>query len=431
MARIVIAHQSVLGPDEIYDAYIIGRALVTRGHHVLYISDDVGGIYQLTGPDARLEAWQVILPPELTTKSVTSSQLRGYGDKLAEIGFSDPVRLRALMNAWTTQLRRAKPDVVVAVAAPVAWLVGPHIGPTLAVGSGAALPVSTDSGFIEASDDASSAVESSVLETNINFALAELGFERIDSLTKILERCEQWHYGLDWLDPYLPYRQSPSVGMLGAMPPDGGGPTEARLSIFLDVHHPNVANILLAIASLVGLKIDLFVKGATMAMQNFLSAQPEVSLWDRFDSAVAQAPKASAIIHHGAPMIAMLGIAAGRPHLVLPWTSEQMTVLEMLEEQGVAWWKGTNFSLAEIGQTLRALLKDQSILNRALHHRTKLAEEGTDNALLTISAAVEAAAAKHLRVTDLPPPRDQLQPAANAAALALPLQEVIPASQTS
>jgi hypothetical protein len=344
----------------------------------------------------------------LATKSSTSSL--HLLDVLAAIGFGDRARLHALMKAWTAQLRHAGPDVVVAISAPVAWLVGPNIAPTLATGSGATLPVSTDGGFGRLPDDGPSVLESAVLEANVNSVLGDLGFQPIGSLPKIFERCQQWHYGLDWLDPYLPYRQFPSVGLLGPMPQDAGGPVESRLSILLDANYPNIKNLLLALAGLAGIKIDLFIKEATAAMHNFLSAQPGITLWDRFDTALAQVPKSRVIVHNGAPMLATIGVAAGRPHLVLPWTSEQMLTLAMLKQLGVVWWKDADCSLAEIAETLQAVLKDQGIGNKAICHQAQLVEDGIDNALLTISAAVEAAASKSFSPSALRPRGDKAQP---------------------
>jgi hypothetical protein len=431
VARVVLAHETIFGSDQIYDAYIIGQFLVARGHDVIHIVDAAPSIYYALGARfACAEIREVQLPPKLSIRPKASmAALSGSNEKLGEY-FSDAFQLNILANAWSRELRRAAPDVIVAISAPATWLVGPDIAPTLATGSGAAIPVWGDDVFVKTAAERGSGITSNLLLRNANSVLAELGSPQVKSLAGILRCCEPWHYGFDALDPYLPYRQSPSLGMLGSMPkndPVNG----SSLSVFLDINYPNLENVLLAIAGLGGIKIDLFVNRATTAMRNFLSRLPGITLWDQFDSTAAEVPKAGAIIHHGASMLATLGIAAGRPHLVLPWTGEQWAVLEMLKQLGVAWWKNSDSSIEELSGTLRAFLNDVNIRVQAEQQRTKVVEDDLDNALLIIDSAVKAGAtSNHRKRSDTSSASSRLEDSANATDVIHAPDEISPALET-
>jgi MoaA/NifB/PqqE/SkfB family radical SAM enzyme len=395
MAKIAIASGSMAGVEHIYDTCLIGRALADAGHEIFIIADDLGRLHSVIDASAAPKLMQSPLAEGYARQlGAATERPEGFAVQLAQSGFSDLETLRLLAGAWKTLLQTVAPDVVIALSSPGAWLIGPTIAPTFAIGRGAMLPPMTAPNVLSTSNDAP-AIDPAVLLDTVNVAMAELELERLNELPDLLWRCHHSHFGLDLLDPYSGSRLASSLGALGATtnvsnPRDGGG-----LAVFLDADYPGIDSLVLALSTLGDVELHVFVRKAKPAMRRFLSGCGQVRWYHSFAEAFLQAGKAAAIVHHGVSAMAEQGLLNGQAQLVLPWSGEQQTVLESLKNLGVAWWKDPDRPVIEWNGTLRGVLHDEAVRNSALSHHRSLQERGVKQAapeLLGMMATVLAPA---------------------------------------
>lgn len=358
MAKIVIASSSIAGAHNYYEATLIGRALSAAGFEVLHIVDDIPAMKAAAdNPDELVVAQAPVLEKKSVTRNPAGTGIQDLALQLAQSGFADPESLRPLARAWTALLRSVHADAIISLSASVAWLVGPHLAPTFAVGSGRSLPPNVPTASPSREDGGG--IRSMLAATNA--VLDELQFERIAALPDILWRCQQLHFGLDLLDPFAAARQTPSAGVLVPAPTTPFDPEKQRLSVFLDARYPRIDLVVLALTGLAELRLDVFVQNMSTAIERYLSSLPHVSLHRTPGPALVQAKYAAAIVHHGDLLAAEQGLMFGRPHMVLPWTDEQKLVLECLKQVGVAWWKEPGRPIDELASTVRGVLEDPAI----------------------------------------------------------------------
>jgi MoaA/NifB/PqqE/SkfB family radical SAM enzyme len=399
MAKIAIACSCAAGSDNAFDALLIGKALAAAGHDVLYLADDIGAMHRIAASTQGLAILQAPLLQAAALDNPPPDKFEGFAAQLARAGYADVGTLRLVAGAWTALLRAIKVDCIIGIATPVAWLVGPHIAPTFAIGRGRHLPAMPDGRIVTLPDEAPAMIDQAALVTNANIVLGELDLGRIDSLADVLGRCGQRRYGLDSLDPYRHYRRKPGFGPLGAAPAAFAKPDRNRLSLFLNAQYPGIEAALLALVGMGDLRLDVFVQDATPAMRNFLAGLVHVVLHPTLEAALAAPLGGFAIVHHGIPMLAEHGVLQGRPHLVLPWTSAHWDTLERLKILAVAWWKEPGRSVQEIATTLRAVGQDRDIAVAAERERQANLTRNAGEAAAAIVAVVEREIAPLLHPT--------------------------------
>lgn len=390
MARIVVATSSTAGLDTIFDADLIGQALSRRGHEVLYIAHDIAAMQAAS--TTRLP----ILQAPMSGLRFSATDLHEQSDlavQLIQAGFAETETALAVARSWAALLNSLQPDCLVALASPAAWLVGPQITTTFALGRARSLPAIGKRTAEDAPD---------FLLKNANIALSELGANTLEDFPGLLRRCQQWHFGLDVLDPHAALRTAPGLGVL-ATPPEGFlPPVEKKLSLFLDADYPGIESVVLSLAALADLRLVVFIRRASVAMQRFIDGLPHTRFVRNLSDALLEAKDAAATAHHGLAGIAEHGLLNGRPQLVLPWTNLQRAVLEDLKKLGVAWWKEPNRSAAEISDTLRGVSTNEALISAAKSSQEAIIKSGVDDARIPLVAAIEAAIALRSRPTEGP-----------------------------
>jgi hypothetical protein len=353
--RAVICCDQGAPAEMVRDALTVGRALMERGHTVVYIVGDPVALVEAAGSWTPNDLYQAPVRragPNLVMKPPT---MDGFADLMATIGFDDKQTLVALAALWNRQLLTVKPDAIIGFYTPVLWLVGPSHAPTFALGGGLTLP------------------------------------PVLAALSEILDRCTSILYGVPAFDPYLQVRRVLSTGLLGEEPTPTVPPAKERLAVFLDVYCPNIEQIILALASLEDISIDVCVSGATAGMRRFLEQHPNVKVWKDYASLLAEAPSSSALVHHGVQDVAQRCISLGRPQLIIPWTREQEILNASIQWMSFTWSKSPSVSLDEMAGTFSAILRDHSLTVAAQHHARQLADANLPDALPGIIEQIEAA----------------------------------------
>jgi hypothetical protein len=389
--RAVICCDQGAPAEMVRDALTVGRALMERGHTVVYIVGDPVALVEAAGSWTPNDLYQAPVRragPNLVMKPPT---MDGFADLMATIGFDDKQTLVALAALWNRQLLTVKPDAIIGFYTPVLWLVGPSHAPTFALGGGLTLPPVLGPSFPRLSVDSVPLADEALMLANANAALLRFGQRPLAALSEILDRCTSILYGVPAFDPYLQVRRVLSTGLLGEEPTPTVPPAKERLAVFLDVYCPNIEQIILALASLEDISIDVCVSGATAGMRRFLEQHPNVKVWKDYASLLAEAPSSSALVHHGVQDVAQRCISLGRPQLIIPWTREQEILNASIQWMSFTWSKSPSVSLDEMAGTFSAILRDHSLTVAAQHHARQLADANLPDALPGIIEQIEAA----------------------------------------
>lgn len=387
--RVAICCEGDSPHEMLRDALLLGGALSGRNHTVHFIAGDPVALVDQAGswiPSNIHQAPLLKPPPQLVMKR---PPVDGLADSMAAAGFDDKRTLLTLASVWHNQLNLVQPDVVVAFGGPVAWLVGPTVAPTLAAGSGMALPPVLGTSFPRLSADSVELADERVMLANANAVLARFGKPSLAALSEVVSNCSTLLYGLPTLDPYLQLRRSITVGALGPMRSPVVPAPEKRVVAFLDAYCPGIETIILALPALQDVRLDIHISRATPGMRRFLEEQPGVEVWADHGELLEQARGARLIVHHGDQDVTQNAIYGGQPQLVFPWTRQQEILTYMIAWMGVMRTQAPTSPIGQISETMRSVLLDSSLHVAAQHHARQFTKVGMPNALPAIIERVE------------------------------------------
>jgi hypothetical protein len=417
--RIVIGYDQGAPAELVRDSLIVGKALMERGHVVIFVvADPVAFVDQAAGwtPDELHQAPVLHAAPHLVMKR---GPVDGFADQMAAAGYDDKQTLITLATIWNRQLELLKPDLIVGLSTPLLWLIGPTHAPTVALGNGMALPPILGSAFPRLSVESAPLADEDVMLANANAMLGRLGKPSLAMLSDVLAGCTAILYGLPAFDPYLQLRRAITSGLLGDQPNPAVPPTEPRLAAFLDVYCPGIEMMVLALAGFDQGQVDVHISGATTSMRRFLEQQPHIKVWNDHAALLHQAASASAFVHHGAQDVAQRCLTVGRPQLIIPWTREQDILNYMIGWMSFSWMKPPTIQIDEMASTLRDLLRDTSLMVAAQHHARQLANSNMPDALPSIIERIESLArpARRAEVHAMPldAAADRVRPLVRAA----------------
>jgi hypothetical protein len=377
-------------PNEVLrDALMLGGALSARGHSVHFVAGDPVALVDQAGSWIPSNIHQAPLLKPSPPLAMKRAPVDGLADAMAAAGFEEKRILLTLAAVWRDQLGLLQPDVVVAFGGPVAWLVGPTVAPTLAIGSGMALPPVLGSSFPRLSADSVELADERVMLANANAVLARFGKPSLAALSEVVSNCDTLLYGLPTFDPYLQLRRSVTVGALGAMRLPLVPAPEKRVVAFLDAYCPGIETTILAFPALEDVRLDIHITRATSGMRRFLEQQPGVKVWADHGELLEQAGGARLIVHHGDQDIAQSAIYGGQPQLVFPWTRQQEILTYMIGWMGVMKTQASTSPIAQISEALSSALLDSSLNVAAQHHARQFSQVGIPNALPIIIERVE------------------------------------------
>jgi hypothetical protein len=362
-----------------------------RGHAVAYVVGDPAALIDYAGAWTPEDLYQGPVRRPVPNLVMKRPSMDGFADVMAATGFDDKETLITLSSLWNRQLHALKPDAIVGFYAPVLWLVGPAHAPTFALGSGLTLPPMLGTSFPRLTVDSTPLAEEGVMLANANAALMRKGQPALASLSDVLGRCASILYGVPAFDPYLQVRRTHSSGLLGERPNPAVPPAKQRVAALLDIYCPGIETIILALAGLDQTPVDVCVGGATSSMRRFLEQQPNVKVWKDYAALLDHSAAVSVLIHHGVQDVGQRCISLGRPQLIIPWTHEQQIFNAMVQWMAYTWNKDTTVTIGELAETIRAMMRDASLIVAAQHHARQLEQTGLPDALPGIIERIESA----------------------------------------
>jgi len=225
--------------------------------------------------------------------------------------------------------------LALAIGAPVLALATRGLRPLFALGSAESMPPPDMSRFPRITANVAPALTDQKLLLNANTVAQAVGGRAVAQPTDLLAGDASLVYGLPHLDPYLPLRsvRSTPLRTLPRLITPAGSPS---LVAVLDVNHPFIDTIAIALTDLAKAAVHVHIRGITRPMRTFLAQTSGVVLHDRLEDAMAHIDEATYVLHHCTPMVAEAALASGRPHVILPYVHEQGVAASFLERHGCA-----------------------------------------------------------------------------------------------
>jgi hypothetical protein len=335
VTRIAIGWELGSSPDLLYDVRDVGRMLASHGHDISYIVADPVALAALFSPQERPEILPAPLPsarPEAVAKTAREG---GFVDKLAVQGFGAVESLKTLAEVWSRLLVRERTELVISIGAPVLALAARGLRPLFVLGSVESMPPPEMTRFPRIVANVAPALTDEKLLANANAVASAIGGRPVGQPPALISGDATLVYGMPQLDPYLPLRSARSAPL---RPPvkvatPAGSPA---LVAALDVGHPFIDTVVIALTDLARAPVHVHIKGATRPMRTYLAQTNGIVLHERLEAALAHVDEATYVLHHCSPMAAEAALAAGRPHVLLPYIHEQGVVASFLERSACA-----------------------------------------------------------------------------------------------
>jgi rhamnosyltransferase subunit B len=339
----------------------IARRLDEDGHKAVFAVLDVGMAAAALDPSAVVV--QAPVWPQHRHFGARGG-FASYADILAAIGFADPVKLAAMMRAWSGLLDLIRPDAVVADHSPalLATLNGGSI-PVVAVGSGFTMPPVDRDAFPPLRADSAPAIPETRLFQTLRTAEAMCGRPPSTQLMAAFRTSARVVFGLPELDPYRSFRQEAFAMPPGGLPAAGPLPAEPRLFAYVGSDAPNF-EVLAQALSIIEVPVEAYFRGETGPIPEFLRLRG-LTVHETPPPLAEVLPRVSHVLTQGGAMTSAAVFAAGRPQLVLPPHDEAEINLALLEQYRVAQRLRAEDDPAAIAAEIGAFMADHDLIERA------------------------------------------------------------------
>lgn len=390
MARFLVGWELGASPDLQLDICDIARALTGRGHEVRLASADPVTLATLAGPELRsaiLPAPVPSLRPDLIMKPPREG---GFADKLHAQGFGSPTMLAALAQAWSGLVETVAPQAVISVGAPVLALALRGRKPLLVAGSGESLPPVELPNWPRLHANIAPAQSDDKLLLHANLTAQSLGAAPVRAPTDILRADAVLVYGLPQIDPYVALRKEAAAGPLLPLAPPGVPAGKPAMLAVLDVHHPAIETLVLALTDFGRTPVHVYIRGITVPMVNFLSQTAGVTVHLDLAAALERLPEASFVLHHAGPRLAAAAIGLGVPQSLLPFTVEHNAVADMLQRFNAGYRLEIGTDPRPVADALARLFRNLDQVQNAQHLSRQVALEPPPAAMDRLVAVAES-----------------------------------------
>jgi hypothetical protein len=370
MATILFAWELGANLGHLIPLSRVAAKLDGSGHRCVYALRDLANARSVLGPGAQI--FQAPIWPQHGHFGAVSGALADYTDILTAVGFGDPVKLAAVMDAWNTLLDLIKPDVVVADHAPglQAALHG-YATKVIAFGTGFTMPPLDDDHFPPLRGGLAPAIPETRLFESVRDACTLTGARRPSKLIDVFRTEWRVVFGLPELDPYWSFRHEPVVAPPGGLPPPQSWPPRRRLFVYAGSEMPNFEVLLQALATL-DVPVEAYLRGDVEPARAFLRMRGAV---------VHDAPPpldevfrtASHVLSQGGAGTTAAAYSAGRPQLVMAAHDEAEMNLDLLARARVGRALTVADDPSEVAAEIGAFLADPLLPDDALEAANRIA----------------------------------------------------------
>ncbi len=354
---------------------LLGERLIAAGFKVTYalrrpqVGAGVGIPVEAirSAPD-----WPMQPAPAEHALGLTSAT---YGDFLAQLIFNPYDDIAERLSRWHSLVEAVRPDLIIADYAPSISLLFHGRVPVVAIGNGYVLPPTTLAAFPRLTDGAPVRFEEQDVVGWINDALSPYNERAIERLPQINRADRSYLLTLPCLDPYRKERKG---GWLGSADIQGIAPSgsqSARLFAYFHETHQTDRRLIdgLVGSGLPGTAIFLHPLQRTEE----LLAPAGINAPHGLADLAQELADCRVLVHLGSLGMAMAGIAAGVPQVMIKSDLEKTLVAQSVAARdagSVLSWK--QFDASELAQAIRSAadspLLRKGALNLSLENRPYL-----------------------------------------------------------
>jgi hypothetical protein len=287
-----------------------------------------------------------------------------YGDFLAQMLFSPYDDIAERLRRWHALIDAARPDLVIADYAPSVSLLCHGRLPVVAVGNGFVLPPTSLGEFPRLVEGVAIRHEEPEVTAWINDALGPYNRTAITRLPQINRADRTYLLTLPCLDPYRGLRDGGWLGSADTQAIAPGGERSHRLFAYFQERQQTDARLIegLAAAGLPGMAVFASPLGRTVE----LLASAGISAPPGLADLARELPRCGVMVHPGSLGMAMAGIAAGVPQVMIKTDLEKTLVAQAIAAKGagtVLSWK--LFGAAELAAAIRNAADDAAMREAA------------------------------------------------------------------
>ncbi len=393
MARFLIGWELGASPDLQIDIADVARALKALGHDVRVASADPVTLATMVDEELRGAILPAPVPPLRPDLIMKPPKEGGFADKLHAQGFNSPTVLAGLCSAWRSLIDVVGPHAVISIGAPAMALASRGRTKLLVAASGESLPPIELPNWPRLHANIAPAQTDDRLLLHANLAAQSVGAAMVRVPTDILRADANLVYGLPQIDPYMALRSEAAAGPLRPLSRPCTPAGRPAMVATLDVHHPAIETLVLALTDFGRTPIHVHIRGITVPMYNFLSQTPGVNVHLDLEGALAAIPDASFVLHHASPHVAALGIGLGVPQALLPFTIEQNAVADMLQRFNAGYRLDIGTDPRSAADSLGRLFRNLDQVQNAQHLSRQVALQPPKAALDRLVGMAEELAA--------------------------------------
>jgi hypothetical protein len=364
--------------------------LRSGGHDVFVASGDPVTCATILGREWNRAILAAPVPPLRPDLMMKPPREGGFSDKLFTQGFNSPVVLSALAAAWRALIEVLAPAAVISIGAPVLALAARGRNRLIVAASGESLPPLELPDWPRLHANIAPAQSNDKLLLHANIAAQSVSAAPVTCPTDILRGDATIVYGLPQIDPYVALRSHAPIGPLLPLPAPCVPAGKPAMIGILDVHHPAIEALVLALTDFGKTPVHLHIRGMTTPMFNFLAQVPGVVLHPDIGTALETAPHATFLLHHANPRVAAIGIGLGIPQSLLPFNIEQNAVADMLQRFNAGYRLEAGTDPAPIADALRRLFRNLDQVQNAQHIARQLGLQPPAPAMDRLVATVES-----------------------------------------
>lgn len=380
MKRVLLAWE--LGGGTGYTGWLldIARQLQARDCQVtLVLREPVTSIHQYASLDAPVLA--APLAPANPPKALRGRGFHpcGFADLMLANGFGETHVLHALVRAWRGVIDLAKPDLIVGAYSPVLGMAAFGRVPLALIGYGYTLPPAERASFPLFRKDRKPYADQDELLARVCRVQEALGAPIPKCLTDIYRGAGRFVLSFPEIDPYQEQRRESVVGALEDLGPIPAFPSAPRFYAYLVGGQPFLPKLVEGLVQS-GLPGAIFVRDRTFAPPSGL-AEAGIE-WLKQPPPLSQAiAKASLVVHHGGANTLHAALGAARPQVLVPRNLDQAILARQARDFRIALRLDKSTAGRSVGETLRSLAADPTLLRNLNAYARLLRARGQHNAL--------------------------------------------------
>lgn len=340
---------------------LLGDHMAARGFKVSYAlrRPEVGAAVGISG-EASIAApnWPILPAPADHKDHLTSAT---YGDYLAQLLFSPYDDLAQRFGQWHAIVEAARPDLIIADYAPSISLLVHRRIPIIAVGNGYVLPPVSLAAFPRLIDGVPVRFEEAEIIGWINDGLAPYNPNAIERLPQVNRADRTYLLTLPCLDPYREQRMG--EGWLGPVDRHDIIPrshSADRLLAYFQEDRQSDSRLIegLIAAGLPGKAV--FSRPLRQTTKRL--AQAGINAPQGLADLAQELPACGVLVHQGSAGMAMAGISAGVPQVMIKTDLEKSLVAQAIATRnaGVALsWQ--RFGASELADAIARAARDPAI----------------------------------------------------------------------